>query len=131
MEDDINVDDDGDDVAATSSKTVKRPSVFSVTSLLAPDNRIRSPPPPPHHPKRSLQPQSFRPPPFFYPGLTLDMLNKSTVGRNAAAAAALAAAAAASGAGHTPSSPPLPMFPFPGLMKTAAAAAAASIDANR
>ena len=129
-QDDINVDDTTDDDVTMTTKTssVKpRPSVFSVTSLLAPDTKARSPSPPKRmHPG----PHSFRPPAFFYPGLTLDMLNKSSAGRNAAAAAALAAAAAATGGPTT--SPSLPMFPFPGLMKTAAAAAAAaSMDANR
>ena len=136
-QDDINVDDTTDDDVTTmtpKTSSVKRPSVFSVTSLLAPDTKARSPSPPKRmHPG----PHSFRPPPFFYPGLTLDMLNKSSVaaaGRNAAAAAALAAAAAATGGGGPAASPAssLPMFPFPGLMKTAAAAAAAaSMDANR
>ena len=57
-QDDINVDDTTDDDVMITPKTssVKRPSVFSVTSLLAPDTKARSPSPPKrmHPPPRSV-----------------------------------------------------------------------------
>ena len=96
----------------SGAKTAKpRPSVFSVTSLLAPDPKSQS-----GGSRRGNEegPNTSgtlpRPPhPFFYPGLTLDMLNKSRSNQQQAAATAAAAALAAAAASQQQN-----IFPFPG-----------------
>ena len=130
----------------TKTKIRTKPSVFSVTSLLAPDNpEDRGGTPSPKAPPvatKAEQEQELATRPFFYPGLTLDMLaaknraamaaavnsDGSLFGRNAAAAAL----AAATG---SPMVPPFGtlggLFPHVSAFPTLAAMKSASIDANR
>lgn len=77
-EDDINVEDE--DVAATPLPTPKKPSIFSVSSLLSNDSSSKSSPPPttplPGEREKDEITPDVLPRPFLYPGLTLDMLTK-------------------------------------------------------
>ena len=86
--------------AKDDKKTSTKPSIFSVTSLLA-NNDNRSSPSPSKKDQEETGQEDISTKPFFYPGLTLDMLTKhrqsssgtsppspvNFIGRNAAAAA--------------------------------------------
>ena len=77
-EDNVNVDED-EDHNPTPSSIPKKPSIFSVSSLLANDNSSKTSPKT-HSNEREkdeITPDMLPMRPFMYPGLTLDMLSKS------------------------------------------------------
>ena len=81
--DDINVDEDDEQHQITTPTLPKKPSIFSVSSLLASDDSTKtSPTHQAHHQanereKDEITPEMLPMRPFLYPGLTLDMLSKS------------------------------------------------------
>ena len=127
-----------------TSSTNTKPSIFSVTSLLAPDNNntgangqgIQQQ----QSAKRCLfkrekdeiTPLDATTRPFFYPGLTLDMLkNRQNDGAAAVAASGIFGRIAAAGAaGGFPPFPLGGLFPHPSAFP-ALAAMKSSMDSNR
>ena len=75
--DDINVDEDEEHTTAPTLP--KKPSIFSVSSLLANDDANKSSPTnlSNEREKDEITPEMLPMRPFLYPGLTLDMLSKS------------------------------------------------------
>lgn len=125
-----------------SQSTSNKPSIFSVTSLLAPDNNNigNNSPETQHSAKRCLfkrekdeiTPLDVTSRPFFYPGLTLDML-KNRQNDNAAAVAASGIFGRIAAAGAAGGFPPFPLgglFPHPSAFP-ALAAMKSSMDSNR
>ena len=126
------------------STSNNKPSIFSVTSLLAPDNNngtgstCQDAQPPSakrclfKREKDEITPMDVTARPFFYPGLTLDML-KNRQNDSAAAVAAsgiFGRIAAAGAAGGFPPFPLSGLFPHPSAFP-ALAAMKSSMDSNR
>ena len=103
-----------------SMSTSNKPSIFSVTSLLAPDNNNAENKETQQSSKRLLKrekdeitPLDVTARPFFYPGLTLDML-KNRQNDNVAAVAASGIFGRIAAAGAAGGFPPFPLGgPFP------------------
>ena len=122
-----------------SMSTSNKPSIFSVTSLLAPDNNNAENKETQQSSKRLLKrekdeitPLDVTARPFFYPGLTLDML-KNRQNDNVAAVAASGIFGRIAAAGAAGGFPPFPLgglFPHPSAFP-ALAAMKSSIDSNR
>ena len=125
-----------------SQSTGNKPSIFSVTSLLAPDNNNggTNSQEAQQSTKRCLfkrerdeiTPIDVTARPFFYPGLTLDML-KNRHNDNAAAVAASGIFGRIAAAGAAGGFPPFPLgglFPHPSAFP-ALAAMKSSMDSNR
>ena len=79
-EDDINVEDE-DEVSPTTTTPIapKKPSIFSVSSILSnntPSSKDNSNNSSSEREKDEITPEVLASRPFFYPGLTLDMLTK-------------------------------------------------------
>ena len=127
-----------------TSSTCNKPSIFSVTSLLAPDNNntetngedIQQQPSAKRclfkREKDEITPLDATTRPFFYPGLTLDMLkNRQSDGAAAVAASGIFGRIAAAGAaGGFPPFPLGGLFPHPSAFP-ALAAMKSSMDSNR
>ena len=135
---------DNNNINNKSSSTSTKPSIFSVTSLLAPDNNNTG-----GNNQETQQQQSAKrclfkrekdeitpldatTRPFFYPGLTLDML-KNRQNDSAAAVAASGIFGRIAAAGAAGGFPPFPLgglFPHPSAFP-ALAAMKSSMDSNR